>query len=391
MNLLNQTSTKFDFDTIIDRRDTDSAKWNRLDADILPMFVADIDFRAPEPVIQALQDRVSHGMFGYPQVSAELIQVLRAYLNDSYSWEVDETAILPLPGVIAGYNLAVKALTEPGEGLLVQGPAYPPIYTCNKHHGLERRDAILVDDGAKFQIDWDSFETAAAQSKVFVLCNPHNPTGRVFDRTELEHMAEICLRHGVTIVSDEIHCDIVFGGRAHIPIASLDPEVERNTITLMAPSKTFGLPGLKSAFAVIPDEALRKKLEAARGGLVPTVNLLGQVAMIAAYRDCGEWLTAMLEYLEGNVQLLAEFVDDRMPGVELRPPEGTYLAWLDCREADLPDNDAKTFFTEQAKVGLSNGLDFGPLGSGFTRICFASPRSLFQEALERMSSALAAR
>lgn len=382
---------QYDFDAVIDRRSTDSSKWNRLDPDVLPMFVADIDFRAPEPILRALHERVDHGLFGYPRVVPELLETIQAHLRDRYSWSVETEAITPLPGVIPGYNLAVKALTEAGDGVLVQGPAYPPIYNAPAHHGLIRQDAEMHDGGEGYRIDWDVFEAAAARSKVFLHCNPHNPTGRVFDRSELERMAEICLRHEVAIVADEIHCDVVYGGRRHIPIASLDPEVERRTVTLMAPSKTFGLPGLKASFGVIPNEELRERFEGSRAGLVPSVNILGQTAMAAAYRECGSWRDAFCSYLEGNIALLTEFIDSSMPGVRYSPPEGTYLAWLDCREAALPGDDPRTFFLENARVGLSDGLDFGTAGRGFARICFASPRSILREALERMSEALADR
>ncbi len=359
-----------------------------MEPDVLPMFVADIDFRAPDAILTALHERVEHGLFGYPRVRPELLDVIQSHLRDRYAWSVDGEAITPLPGVIPGYNLAVKALTRPGDGVLVQVPAYPPIFNSPAHHNLVRRDADLRDGGEGYRIDWDSFAAAAARSKVFLHCNPHNPTGRVFDRSELERMAEICLRNDVAIVADEIHCDVVFGGRRHIPIASLDPEVERRTVTLMAPSKTFGLPGLKASFSVIPNQELRERVEGARAGLVPSVNILGQTAMAVAYRECGPWRDALCSYLEGNIDLLAGYVADRMPGVRLNRPEGTYLGWLDCREATLPDDDPRTFFLEKARVGLSNGPDFGPVGRGFTRICFASPRSILREALERMSRAL---
>ena len=382
---------EYNFDAVLDRRGGDSSKWHRYPEDVLPMYVADMDFQAPSPVIEALHKRVSEGFFGYGRVMPEVLDLLADRLVARYGWTVPGEAIVPVPGVIAAFNLAVRAVTTPGAGLAIQAPAYPPIYNCAGHHGLLRWESSLVRTGSGYEVDWEAFETAAARSSVFLHCNPHNPTGRVFTRGELERMAESCLRHDLVIVSDEIHCDIVFDGRVHVPIAAIDPEVERRTVTLMAPSKTFGLPGLKAAFAVIPDPALRARFEEARSGLVPSVNVLGQAAMIAAYRDGQPWLDALLPYLQANRDFLSAFAAERLPGVRVVPAEGTYLAWLDCREAGLEDDDAQAFFLERSRVAVSAGLDFGPLGRGFTRLCFATPRPLLREGLERMAQALADR
>lgn len=378
-----------DFDAVLDRRGGDSSKWHRYPDDVLPMYVADMDFQAPPAVVEALHRRVSEGFFGYGRVMPELLDILRARLASQYGWTVAVDAILPVPGVIAAFNLAVRAVTTPGAGLAIQVPAYPPIYNCAGHHGLLRWESALVRAASGYQVDWEAFEAAAARSSAFLFCNPHNPTGRVFTRGELDRMAESCLRHDLVIISDEIHCDIVFDGRPHLPIAAIDPEVERRTVTLMAPSKTFGLPGLKAAFAVIPDAELRARFEAARSGLVPSVNVLGQAAMIAAYRDCEPWLKSLLSYLQGNRDYLSAFVAERLPGVRVVPAEGTYLAWLNCGDAGLEDENPQAFFLERARVGVSNGLDFGPLGRACTRLCFATPRPLLREGLERMARAFA--
>ncbi len=378
-----------DFDRVHDRMATESSKWHTHPADVLPMFVADMDFMSPEPVIRALRERVEHGFFGYGKEQPEFFEVVCERLWRRYRWRVEPEAIVTMPGVIASFNLAARAFMNPGEGVLVQTPAYPPILSCPERYGLRRDDAAMASTDGRYEIDWEAFEGAVQDdTRMFLLCNPHNPSGRVFTRAELERMAETCVRRELLIVSDEIHCDLVYEEGGHAPIASLGKEVEARTLTLMAPSKTFNLPGLKASIAIIPDTKLRERFVAARMGLVPTVNILGYTAMLAAYRDCDGWLAEAIAYLRANRDYVASFVAERMPGVTCVAPEGTYLAWLDCRGAAIPGEDAHAFFLEEAKVGLSNGENFGPLGKGFVRLNFACPRSMLTEALERMAGAL---
>ncbi|HJP41674.1 MAG TPA: MalY/PatB family protein [Dehalococcoidia bacterium] len=381
----------YEFDGEFKRRGSDSAKWGRFSDEILPMFVADMDFKAPEPILKALHTRVDHGFFGYNRPPADFIEVVTARLKNLYGWEVAAEALMPVPGVIPGFNLAVKALAESGDGILVHVPTYPPIYHCPVGHDMVRCDSLLVDGPDGFRVDWDAMEEAASNSRIFLLCNPHNPTGRVFTREELERMAEICLRNDLLIISDEIHCDIVFSGSTHIPIATLGPEVEERTVTLIAPSKTFGLPGLKAAVAIVTNEETRDKMNHSRAGMVSGVNLLGFTALVAAYRDCQDWVDEMNVYLEANRDFLEEYVATNMPGVRMHSPEGTYLTWLDCGDASLPDDDAREFFRANAQVGVSGGLDFGPAGRGFTRLCFATTRAALTRALDRMADALRSR
>jgi cystathionine beta-lyase len=243
----------------------------------------------------------------------------------------------------------------------------------------------------RYEIDFDAFERAITpRTKAFLLCNPHNPVGRVYTRAELERLATICLRHRLTIIADEIHCDIVYRGHEHVPMASIGPEVAAHTITLMAPSKTFNQAGLKASLAIVTDPGLRERFQAARVDLVqPTANILGYTAMVAAYRDGGPWLDALLRYLEANRDALADYVQRSLPGISMAKPEGTYLAWLDCRPAGL--DDPFTFFLERAKVAFNNGKLFGAPGDGFVRLNFGTPRALLMEGLERMRAALAAR
>jgi cystathionine beta-lyase len=383
----------YDFDIVHERRGTDSSKWSRFPGDVIPMPVADMDFLSPEPVKRALRDRVELGFFGYTKQSGTFHEVFTGRLARRYGWDVTADALLPIPGVIPGFNMGLRAVTTPGQSMVVLLPSYGPILNAYKHHGLVRQDAFLTRDAAgRYEVDWESFEGAfTPDTRAFVLCNPHNPVGRAFTQGELRRMAEICLSHGVTIISDEIHCDLMLGENRHTPIASLSPEIEAQTITLMAPSKTFNLAGLKSAVAIIPNPDLRERFEGAKGGLVGAVNLFGFTAMTAAYRDCDDWLSALTTYLTGNRDYLTTFVEERLPGITIYPAEATYLAWLDCNALQLPRNDPFEWFLENARVGLGEGRNFGPPGEGFVRLNFGCPRATLVDALGRMEKALAAR
>jgi cystathionine beta-lyase len=378
-----------DFDAVPDRRQTDSSKWRKCPPDVLPMWVADMDFRSPEPVIQALQARVAHGIFGYFTEQPEFFEVIVAWLGKHFGWRVEPEAIVLLPGVIPSFNVAAHALAEPGTGLLVQTPVYPPILRVAGNAHLRRDEAPLgCDRQGRYEADLDAFERAVRpDTRAFLLCNPHNPVGRAWTVSELEAMARVCLRHGLWIIADEIHGDIVYGGHRHMPIAALDPEIEARTITLLAPSKTFNLPGLKCSIAVIPDAALRERFNAARGDLVRVPNVLGYTALLAAYREGQPWLDDLLPYLQANRDRLVQYVGEQLPGVRVFPPEATYLAWLDCREAQLTP-DPCTFFLDRARVGLNDGTTFGPGGAGFVRLNFACPRARVLEGLGRMREAL---
>ncbi len=378
----------YNFDTVTPRRQTESIKWNWCDDDELPMWVADMDFPAPQPVLEALHARVDHGIFGYGQCGKELREVIVARLEQLYGWQVAPEALVFLPGVVPGFNMAARAFCQPGDGLLIQTPVYPPILHAAAGADLISRDMELTRraDGV-YEIDFERFEAVARQSDMFILCNPHNPVGRVFTQAELEQMAELCLRHRVLICSDEIHGDLIFNDHRHLPIASLAPEIEARTITLMAPSKTFNIAGLHCAFAVVPDEEVRRQFKQGRLGLVPAPNVLGYAGALAAYREGGAWLEAALAYLEANRDFVYDFVAQELPGVTMVKPEGTFLAWLDCREAGIPGTPYD-FFREEGRVMLNDGATFGPGGEGFVRLNFATPRALLQEGLHRMRQAL---
>lgn len=381
-----------DFDRLIDLRPTDSLKWHAYGDDVLPLWVADMDFQSPGPVIRALREHVDRGIFGYGQEPPALRGVITDWIMDRYGWPIQPDWLVFVPGVVTGFNLACHAFTAPGDGVLFQTPVYSPILDAPANAGLEPGPMELTcgPDG-HYGIDFGRMESAiSARTRIFILCNPHNPVGRVFRPAELERMAEICLRHDLVICSDEIHSDLVLDDHRHIPIASLAPEIAVRTVSLMAPSKTFNVAGLQCSVGVIPDAALRERYQAARAGLVPYVNLMGYAAALAAYRDGRPWLDELLRYLAGNREFLLGFVRTRLPGIRMSRPEGTYLAWLDCRQAGIPGSPAD-FFLRQARVALNDGAQFGPGGAGFVRLNFGCPQSRLAEALTRMESALAAR
>lgn len=381
-----------DFDQIIDRRHTESVKWNWFDEDVLPMWVADMDFRSPEPVIEALKARVEHGVFGYGWPPKALKGAIQAHLMRRQGWDVAEEALDFISGVVTGFNHAIYSLTEPGDKVLIQTPVYPPFLAAPEEAGRERviSPLIRLSDG-KYEINFDDFEAKAASGvKLFILCSPHNPVGRVFTREELTRMAEICLANDVLICSDEIHGDLVYSESRHIPLASLSPEIAASTVTYLAPSKTFNVAGLSTSVYVAQNEALRKKLQNSMAMLLGHPNILGTQAALAAYRYGQDWLDEVLIYLEANRDYLVDFVKSELPGVVVWKPEGTYLGWLDCRALDLPVSPQE-FFLKEAKVGLNEGASFGEDGKGFVRLNFACPRALLAEGLERMKAALAKR
>jgi cystathionine beta-lyase len=332
---------------------------------------------------------VAHGVFGYCVESAALREVIVERMARLYGWHLRPVDIVFQTGVHHGLHSVCRATAAPGDRILYQPPVYPPIHAAPAHTGCVGVGAVLTErpDGA-WEIDFDRFEAAIAPAaRLFILCNPHNPVGRVFGPGELERLAEICLRHDVLICSDEIHADLLFSGFAHTPIASLAPEIAARTITLVAPSKTFNLAGLRCSFAIAQDAGLRRALQPAEEKEFAEVNVLGQVAALAAYRDGQEWLDRLLRYLEANRDRVTSFVRGELEGVAVRPAEATYLAWLDCRRAGIEGSPYR-FFLERARVGLQDGAWFGPGGEGFVRLNFGCPRSVLDEALARMKRAL---
>lgn len=372
------------FDDCPDRRGTHSEKWDRwAGRDVLPLWVADMDFRSPPAVIEALRARVDHGVFGYSTAPAELGEAVAAHLWTRQRWRIDPGHLVPIPGMVVGLNLAARAVGEAGDECLVLTPIYPPFLTAPANQGRRAVQVPLADTADGWRIDWEALVRATGpRTSALWLCSPHNPTGRVFARVELERLAEHCIRHDLTIVSDEAHADLVIDPAAtHLPTAALGAEIAARTITLLAPSKTWNLPGLGCALAVIPDDSLRRRFRAAMAGLVPHVNALGLTAAVAAYRDGGPWLDRLLVYLRGNRDLLASTLA-RLPALRWHAPEATYLAWLDCRAAGHADPAARC---EEFGLGVSDGRPFA--GAGGIRLNLGCPRARLIEALARLERA----
>jgi cystathionine beta-lyase len=389
---------KYDFDTLPERRGTDCAKWDATEPDVLPMWVADMDFTSPPEIISALEDFVKKGVFGYPYYGDSPKQAVVEWMSTRHQWEIDPNTVLFSSGVVEGFNQAAHAATKPGEGYLVQTPTYGPFFRVEKNVGISQQEMELtLNPDGRYTVDLDAFEAAIQPTtRIFMLCNPQNPTGRVFTKAELEGMAEICLRHNVIICSDEIHSDLVFKGYKHIPIASLDPEIANKTITLVAPSKTFNVAGLQASAVIIENEELRGQFTAAGQGLSGHwINLMGMIALETACRQGAPWLEALLRYLDGNRAYVTEYVNQRLPGVRMAQPEGTFLAWLDCREissrAESKEDDTDSFdsfFEKEARVALNKGTWFGKGGEGFVRLNFGCPRHVLEDGLSRMQAAL---
>lgn len=376
------------FDQVIDRRDTESVKWHYYNEDVLPMWLADMDFHSPQPVIEALRNRVDHGIFGYGCPPDGLRPAIQDHLGDFYNWSVQPEQIEFVCGVVTGFNHAIYSLTEPGDRILIQTPVYPPILKVPEATGRQSlHNPLIRNSDGKYEIDFDDFEQKAASGvKLFVLCNPHNPVGRVFTHAELTQMAEICLKHNVFICSDEIHADLVFSGAKHTPIASLGPEVSDRTVTYFAPSKTYNIAGLSTSVYVAQNPGLKERLCSTMPMLLGHPNIMGLTAALAAYRDGRPWLQELLVYLESNRDYLVKFVTHELPGVEVWQPEGTFLGWLDCRQLEV--ESPYRFFRDTAKVGMNDGRTFGESGAGFLRLNFGCPRALLTEGLTRMQAAL---
>ncbi len=377
-----------EFDQIIDRRGTGSVKWDKYrDRDILPLWVADMDFRSPPAVIEALHERVSHGIFGYTAPPDELADAVSAHLRAAFDWEIDVDWLVWLPGLVTGLNVACCAVGREGDAVATLVPVYPPFLSAPSLTGRQLVTIRLEQTNGRWGIDFDLLEQSISpRTRLFMLCNPHNPVGRAFDRQELERVADLALRFDLIICSDEIHAGLILDeGKRHIPIAALAQEVADRTITLQAPSKTFNIPGLGCSFAVISNPSLRRTFKQAMGGLVPHVNTLGYTATLAAYRYGSEWHRELLAYLRGNRDLVERTIRE-LPGLSTAHVEATYLAWVDTRETGLTDPGR---FFEAAGVGLSDGREFD--GNGFVRLNFGCPRPLLQEALQRMRDALAVR
>jgi cystathionine beta-lyase len=380
----------FDFDTVIERRGTGSLKWLRYEGTgVLPLWVADMDFAAPPVVLDAIRTRLDHGVLGYSKPHPGLNNTLLAYLSRVHGIEADASWIEWLPGLVPAKSMACRAVGAPGDSVITLTPVYPPFLAV---HGDAQKQLITVPlahdeaSGGGWRIDFGALEAAVRpDTKVFLFCNPHNPVGRVYSRDDVERVAEFCLRHDLLLVSDEIHCDLILHAdrTPHFSAARLDGPIRDRLIVLMAASKTYNIPGMALAWALVPNPALRRQFRAGGGRLIPELNPLSYHATEAALRDGEPWRQELLAYLRGNRDHLAATIAQRLPRLKLSLPlEATYLAWIDCRA--LGQDNPQAFF-ELAGVGLSDGRDFA--GPGWVRLNFGCPRATLDEALQRMAAA----
>ena len=388
----------YDFDRVIDRRGTDCIKFDfavehGLPADVLPLWVADMDFQAPPEVLEAIRACAGHGIFGYTGLKQDYYDAVSGWFEARFDWPTRREWIVPTPGVVFALATAVRGLTEPGEGVLIQPPVYPPFFRVVKANGRKLVECPLVLKGGRYEVDFDTFERAIVDGavKMFILCSPHNPTGRVWTAAELRRMGEICLRHDVIVVSDEIHCDFSWPEHPHTPFVRAIPEMAERSVVCTAPSKTFNLAGLQASNAFIPGEALRKRFTDALertgwGGL----NGMGQAACKAAYRYGAPWLDALKDYLRGNVDFMRGYLRDDLPMLRLIEPEGTYLAWVDFSALKLTPGALHDLVADKARLWLDDGHIFGSEGAQFQRFVLACPRATLREALDRLRDAIAA-
>jgi cystathionine beta-lyase len=383
----------FNFDTTPERRGTDSQKWQKYAGrDVLPMWVADMDFETAPVIVEAIRRRVEHGIYGYARPVKSTVDAVVGAMEARYRWRIDPSWIVWLPGLVCGLNVAARAFAQEGDEILSLSPVYPPFTTAPRNQGRVSRSVPLALDSAarRWEIDWDALERAVTpRTRLFIVCHPHNPIARVWSRDEVSRIAQFCARHNLLICSDDIHCDLLLEpGAVHEPFGIVAPGEAARTVTFMAPSKTFNVPGLGTSFALIPDPGIRTRFVKACAGIVAEVNALGYVACEAAYRDGEPWRVALVEYLRGNRDFLEGFVARELPGVRIEAPiQATYLAWLNIEALRL-QNPVRHF--EDGGVGLSDGVPFGAAPGSHVRINFGCPRSTLALGLSRMKAALPA-
>ncbi len=381
------------FDVVPDRsKHIMLTKWTTYPKDVLPMWLADMDFTAPKPILDALHKVLDHGVLGYEMPSKVLQETVAARMDRLYGWKVKPGAVVPVTGVVSGLTVAARAFCTPKKGVAIQTPVYNEFYEVKDNVGIPEIDLPLVkdvyDNILHYEIDWDVFEKQVKKAGIFLLCNPHNPLGIIFTRKELTRMAEICIRNKVLIVSDEIHSELLLDDNKFTPIAKISPEIAKHTITMVAPSKTFNVPGLFCGFAIIPNKELRDRFETELRHMQLYVGSMGLHAANTAFSGkCDGWLRDLRHYLTDNRDFVVGYVSEHMPNVRTTIPDATYLSWLDFTQTEIKGSPFE-FFKDKAKVALSDGKLFGKAGEGHLRLNFGTSRELLKEGLDRMAKAL---
>ena len=385
----------YDFDRVIDRKNTFSSKWDNVgprigNPDALPMWVADMDFPAPQPVVDAVRKRAESGIYGYAFLPPEFRQATARWMKVRHGWDIGQAHVLYTTSILPILFSAVQAYTQPGDKVIVQRPVYYPFLQAVENQGREVSSNSLRLVNGRYEMDFDDLERRAAdpKAKIMFLCSPHNPVGRVFTEQELRRVGEICLANHVLVISDEVHSDFVYPGHKHIPMASLSDAFAQNTITAVSTSKTFNTAGLRTAAMITHSDAIREVMEPVlANNRVMSISTFGLDAYVAAYNGGEEYVEQLLTYLAGNIAYLDSTLKADMPKIRLIQPGGTYLMWLDCRELGMDDAALDDFFTNKAAVGLDKGFWFGPEGSGFMRMNVACPRATLEEAMRRLREA----
>ncbi len=383
----------YDFDKIIRREQTACVKYDLREAyfgqgDVLPMWVADMDFETPVFIRDAIQERATHPIYGYSFRPETYFTSIMQWVDKRHNWQLKKNWILFSPGVVPALNMATLAFTDPGDGILVQPPVYFPFFHAVKNHKRNLIENQLLYNEGRYTIDFTDFEQKVRKAKMFFLSNPHNPVGRLWTAEELKRMGDICVKYDVIIISDEIHCDLALPGFRHIPMASLSDEIAQNTVTCIAPSKTFNVAGLATSSLIIANKQLRHKMRRIIEDLhIGNGNLFGAAASIAAYENGEQWLDELMQYIETNFRLLDGFLRNELPVLELVHAEATYLAWIDFRKTGLSDVKIKEKLLHEAKLGLSPGPVFGKGGEGFQRMNLATQKANVEEALDRLKLA----
>ena len=385
------------FDGVIERRGTDSLKWDGMEGrfgpvpgDALPLWVADMDFLSPPEVIEAIRRRALHGVFGYVQASSGSYQAVSDWLRINHGWDTDPSWVVSCSGVMPAIGAAIRAFSDPGDGVIIQPPVYPPFFRIVKDNGRQVVENPLINDGGRYRMDMEGLRVLLeeGENRILLLCSPHNPVGRVWTREELDGVCRLCRETGTLLVSDEIHADLVFKPFAHIPAASISPEKADRIITCVSPSKTFNIPGLQTAYTVIADPGLREGFQTSlRAAGIGAYNVFGLAAAEAAYRHGAPWLRSVLHYLKENIDRSLAFFQEEMPWVKTRAPEGTYLLWLDMSASGLAPEAVTERLIQKGKVVLDPGYWFGNQGSGWQRLNVGCPWRLLEEGLRRMKAA----
>lgn len=377
---------KYDFDKTIDRRATNSYKWDSAPEGVLPMWVADMDFRTAPAIIDALQKRVAHGIFGYTRVPDAYYDAVTSWFSRRHGWDIDREWIIYTSGVVPAVSAVIKAMTVPGDKVIVQTPVYNCFFSSIRNNGCEIVSNPLRRTADTYEMDFDALERCAAdpRAKVMLLCNPHNPAGRVWTPDELTRLGNICLRNGVTVVSDEIHCELVYQGVKYTPFASLSDAFLHRSVTCVSPSKAFNIAGLQIANIVAFDNDMRSRIDKAINiNEVCDVNPFGVAATIAAYNEGEEWLNQLVDYLHGNYEAMAEFCRRELPEFPITRLEGTYLVWMDCSSLGMPSDALEHALLEDARLWLNAGTMYGAEGEGYMRWNIACPRSVMLDGLNR--------